>query len=274
MSERPITPIKQTHITVGGQTFLAVLLPDGQAGLLLSQLCEWLGLYLSSQARNIRAYPTLAKALVLVEIETVGGPQATNVLLSWGIILWLERIRWGRRPEMYRERLEALQRDAHVTLSKEFFQNPIQEPTPPPKREKPSAGLEKPRSLREARQKIRQARAELAAAEEEWMDLVEQGQQAPGERLQRPEGQPAPAERAAHSQPLDTSALVPFMPLTVRQYRELVALLRQLQRQTGVPLETLAAEVADHCGADDLTAITQTALPEALAWVRRRLSAR
>jgi hypothetical protein len=64
------------------------------------------------------------------------------------------------------------------------------------------------------------------------------------------------------------------LPLTGRQYYELVSLLRKLQKQTGIPLETLAAVVADHCGADHLTAIPQAAWPEALAWVQSRLQAR
>lgn len=64
------------------------------------------------------------------------------------------------------------------------------------------------------------------------------------------------------------------VPLTGKQYYELVSLLRKLQKQTGIPLETLAAAVADHCGADHLTATPQAAWPEALAWVKSRLQAR
>jgi hypothetical protein len=101
-------------------------------------------------------------------------------------------------------------------------------------------------------------------AQEERLRKIEQRQQALEERLQRPEGRPAP------SRPPDTDG---SMPLTVLQHEELITLLRQLQRRSRVPLESLAAQLADHCGTDHLSAISQAAWPEALAWVRRRLGA-
>jgi hypothetical protein len=165
MSEAPIIPAKQVYITIAGEPFIAVLLPNGEAGLVFPQLCEWLGLKASTQAYLLRLHPTLSTALMLTQIETSGGPQAVTVLVAWGIPLWLERIRRGRCQEIYRERLLVVQRDAQVSLSKQFFQNPGGEPAAP-KREKPSAGLEGLPSIREARQAIRRARESLAQAEE------------------------------------------------------------------------------------------------------------
>jgi hypothetical protein len=60
-------------------------------------------------------------------------------------------------------------------------------------------------------------------------------------------------------------------PLTAEQCQKLVSMLRQVQRQTGIPLRELEAEVADHCGADHLSAIPQSAWTEAVAWVCRKL---
>jgi hypothetical protein len=267
MSETPVVPVKQANITIGGQSFVAVLLPNGETGLMFPQLSKWLGLKTNVQAQHLRAHPTLSAALVLTLIETPGGPQITNVLLSWGIPLWLARIQPDKRPPLYRERLLVLQRDARAALSQDFFQNPTEEP-PPPRREKPSASLEKPSSIRETRQAIRKAREVLAQAEEQWMDLIEQRQQTLEDWLQRPEERPAPAR------PVEPDMLIGSMPLTVRQHRILVDLLQQLHRRSRVPFETLAAEVADICGVDDLTAISQAAWPEALAWVNHRLGAR
>ncbi len=264
MPETPIIPVKQANITIGGEAFVAVLLSTGDTGLVFPHLCEWLGLQVKGQLKRLRLHPTLSAALVLTLIQTPGGPQATNIIVAWGVPLWLARIQPDKRPPVYRERLLVLQRDARAALSQEFFRNPVEEP-PPPKREKPSTSLEKSPSIREARQAIRKARESLAQAEEQWMDLVEQRQQTFEERLHRLEGRPAP------SRPPDPPGSV---PLTGKQYYELVSLLRKLQKQTGIPLETLAAVVADHCGADHLTTIPQAAWPEALAWVNRRLGAR
>jgi hypothetical protein len=251
MSEIPVIPVKQTTIEIAGKSFVAVLLLTGETGLLFPQLCEFLGLQASDQAYRIRNHPTIPSALVLIQIETPGGPQAINVLLVWGIPPWLARIRPDKRPPVYRQRLEALQRDAFVTLSKPFFQNVTEEP-PQPKHEKPSAGVRKPPSVLEAIQGLEQGVQALhegvhtlyraVAAEkqerEEEMSILVQEMQAMEARLQRLEGRPTPAQPAA-SQPSD--ALVPFMPLTVRQYRILFEMLKQLQRQTGLPLQVLAS---------------------------------
>jgi hypothetical protein len=111
------------------------------------------GLYINSQTRRVRAHPTLSAALILTLIQTPGGPQATNIIVAWGIPLWLARIQPDKRPSLYRERLLVLQRDARAALSQEFFQNPTEEPAPP-KQKEPSAHLEKAPSVLEALQML------------------------------------------------------------------------------------------------------------------------
>ena len=80
MSGAPVIPVKQARITIAGESFVAVLLSNGDTGLVLSELCEFLGLLTNDQAHRLRLHPTLSAALMLVEIETPGGPQVTNVL--------------------------------------------------------------------------------------------------------------------------------------------------------------------------------------------------
>jgi hypothetical protein len=43
MSEMSIISIKQANITIGGETFVAVLLSTGDTRLVFPHLCEWLG---------------------------------------------------------------------------------------------------------------------------------------------------------------------------------------------------------------------------------------
>lgn len=279
MSEVPIIPLKQKRITIGEQSFIAVLLPNGQAGLVFSELCEWLGLKATDQGQRLRAHATLSTALVLTLIQTPGGPQAANVIEAWGLPLWLARIRPGARPPVYRERLLVLLRDAYVTLSRQLFQDSTEEP-PPPKRKKPSKSLEKSSSVLDALQSVNQAVHSLSQAvhslqgavaadkqaQEERLRRIEQRQQALEDQIQRSEGRPAPS-RAVDPE----EELVGSMPLTVEQYYKLVELLQQLSRRSRVPYKVLEMQLSDYCGADRLSAISQAAWPEALAWVTSRL---
>ena len=124
MNQQVIVPVKQAEITLAGLRFLAVLLPDGQHGLVLSMLCAALGLHTHKQAQRLRAHRVLATALVLVKIETAGGPQIVNVLLSWGIPLWVASIKPGWRSPEYQERLLIIQQNVGAALARLFFQPP------------------------------------------------------------------------------------------------------------------------------------------------------
>jgi len=97
-----------------------VLLPDGQTGLLHTPLCKGLDLIPRKQAEIISRHPTLSAALVRVQIPTAGGPQQVNVLLSWGIPIWLGGIRLGGRSPLYRRRVEILQREVNTALARRF----------------------------------------------------------------------------------------------------------------------------------------------------------
>jgi hypothetical protein len=227
-------------------------------------MCEWLGLYINSQSRRLRAEETLSEALVLTQIETSSGTRAVNVLEAWAIPLWLAGMRPDKRPLVYRERLQALRRDALVALSKQFFHD-VTEDSTTPKRKKPAASAGKSGAVQEARQGVLNALEALWQAEDEQRDTLEQKQQTMEERLRRLEGRPVP------TQPVASQALVGWAPLAGEQQRVLLGWLRAVQRQTGVPLEMLALEVADYCGADRVSAIPQAAWPEAVAWVTRRL---
>ncbi len=274
MSETPVIPVKQTYITIGGESFLAVLFSNGDTGLVFPHLCEWLGLSITSQTRRLRAHPTLSAALILTLIQTPGGPQATNIIVAWGLPLWLARIQPDKRPPLYRERLLVLQRDARAALSKEFFQNPTEEPAAP-KRKKPSASLEKSSSVLEALQGVDEAvhalqRAVAAEqqAQKEELRVLREEQQAMKERLRRLE------KPFASTEPTDLRGAFGSQPLTVEQQQKLMSMLRQAQSETGIPYEVLELEVADHCGADHLSAIPQAAWAEALAWVCGKLGLR
>ncbi|HEY7348641.1 MAG TPA: phage antirepressor N-terminal domain-containing protein [Ktedonobacterales bacterium] len=123
MSETELIPVAQAELKVASVSLIAVLLPDGQTGAVLSMLCEALDLRTRSQAQKLRTHPVLSLALVLAKIETAGGEQVVNVLLSWGVPLWLASIRAGGRSPAYRERLLTMQREVAAALCRQFFSN-------------------------------------------------------------------------------------------------------------------------------------------------------
>ncbi len=128
-----VVPLRQAEITIAGYLFLAVLLPDGQTGVVLSTLCKALNLQTGDQAHRLRKHPALSLALMLVRIETPGGPQVVNVLTSWGIALWIAGLQRGRRSPEYQERLLIIQQNVGSALARMFFQPPASaEPAPSP----------------------------------------------------------------------------------------------------------------------------------------------
>jgi hypothetical protein len=120
MLDTELIPLAQVELRVSNVPFAAVLLPDGQTGAVPSMLCEALDLRSHSQAQRLKSHPVLALALVLAQIETAGGPQTVNILLSWGVPLWLASIRPGGRPPAYRKRLLAMQQEVGAALSRHF----------------------------------------------------------------------------------------------------------------------------------------------------------
>lgn len=165
MEESAIVALQQAEISIAGLMLMAVLLPGGQTGLVFSLLCDALGLNYHKQVHLLRSHPELASALVLVRIETPGGPQMVNVLVSWGIPLWLNGIRSGRRSPEQRKRLFIMRREANAALARMFFQPPAAaEPAPSPIPETVEALPPGPDPLLEHyRREVEQYRRELNA---------------------------------------------------------------------------------------------------------------
>jgi predicted GIY-YIG superfamily endonuclease len=119
---RTITPVAQKEVFIADHAVMAVLLPDGQSGAVLTMLCAMLDLQPGTQARLVRKNPVLSEALVLVTLPTPGGEQTTNVLLAWAIALWAAGLRQGTRPDSYKDLLLTIQRLAGRVIASEFAQ--------------------------------------------------------------------------------------------------------------------------------------------------------
>lgn len=130
MEEQALIPVAQADITIAGFPITAILLPEDQTGEVFAMFCQALDLDMHQQLRRIHHDPALFDALVLVALETPGGPQPTNVIYSWAVPLWLARIRASARPPAYQERLRTIKREAFQALAILFQQTGPSSPTP------------------------------------------------------------------------------------------------------------------------------------------------
>src|SRR5579885_2016672 len=96
MNPQTFTPVKQALVPFHGGEILAVLLSDGRIAASLLSLCALLKLSKPGQMQRILRDVVLAKELLLVVVQTPGGPQATEVLTAKAIPTW----RTGLQPNM------------------------------------------------------------------------------------------------------------------------------------------------------------------------------
>ena len=132
MASKTLVPLKQALVPFYGSMILAVLLPDGRIAASLKSLCSMLKLARHGQMERIRNDDTLAKELLLVVVQTPGGPQVTEVLTARGIPTWLT----GLQPNMVapekRPLILALKEEAVDVLYRHFFKIYTDEKTSPP----------------------------------------------------------------------------------------------------------------------------------------------
>jgi hypothetical protein len=134
-----LIPVKQTFITLAGYQFLVVQVPDGRIAIVLSYLCEALGVDRKSQTRRIQEHPLLAEHLVTVQIETPKGERIVNALVVWALSGWLSGFQLARLSEEKQEVILVLQREAFNTFVRPFFtpEQPTSSPKQPPPQPEP-----------------------------------------------------------------------------------------------------------------------------------------
>ena len=163
-----------------------------------------------------------------------------------------------------------LKQHAYTAIARAFAQQPIgTEPVVAPK-SAPDRPTHTPQSPHVS--DLAHMFAQIGAAIETSFNDIEtrlavreQEEQAILVRLKRLDAQIAPLVNAREGR--DTLAPT----LNAEQQRTLVNLLWSVRRLTGQPFGQLATELAKACGVADLTDIPQTAWPEALAWVKRKM---
>jgi antirepressor protein len=99
---------------------VAVRLEDGRIGAVLRSLCEGLGLDTNAQLQRIRRKAALADGLLMVRVETAGGPQAMPALLLDLLPGWFLSIDERRFTPERRAEVIQIQREAVKALSGHF----------------------------------------------------------------------------------------------------------------------------------------------------------
>ncbi|HEY7123459.1 MAG TPA: phage antirepressor N-terminal domain-containing protein [Ktedonobacterales bacterium] len=278
----PIIPVDQVVISFAGHEFLVVRFSDGRVAVVLRHLCEALDIDRWSQTRRIQSHPVLSKSLLLAQIETPGGPQVVNVLVTWAMPLWLGGFDLTRLSEEKRELIMLLQTDAVDAFNSHFYKADIQarpqeqakahqSPPPlPPRDEPPPSVAEMRRALaNRIEQEDQRGETRLTRVEQEL-----EGQQAEG-RAAQAENQRRLLWVEKEIEALWAVLLVnPDAPpgaLSPDHERTMHLFLRACHIISGQPIADLEYELAALMGVADVTQIPEAAWDRLLGWFAERL---
>jgi antirepressor protein len=118
--DEALTPEEQAIVTLFGRPILVARLADGRICAVLRWLCDGLNLDAKGQVQRIRRKTVLAEGLLMIRIETEGGPQAMPALLldllpGWFLSIDERRVTPGRRADVIQ-----IQREAVKILAQRF----------------------------------------------------------------------------------------------------------------------------------------------------------
>lgn len=269
MAENVLIPLRQADIVVDGLTLLVVLFPDGETGFAFPPFCAGLDLDPDDQAHRLRKHPTLSAALVLAQVELAGKRQIANVLLTWGVALWLGSLRTGRRSPEYQARIASLQRKVGRAIAQRFHSA---EPTPE-EPEMPTHIVPPPiqpdTAQRSAWERL------YAALDETKQALVALREEEQAERARLEQRLLEQEQRVADLKEWFTSLDRQVAILGQRQHEptlsathlsDLKAIFRDLEQATKRTQAQAEAELTTLFKVEAITAIPDTFWPEVLAW--------
>lgn len=234
----------------------AAQMPDGHRGAALRSLCAWLDVDKSGQVARIRRNPALSAALVLMVVDTPGGPQPTDVLQAWAIPVWASGLHTSRLPEKKRALALILQQEAFAAIERAFTEleerasaapSPSQSAVPQSSWEIGHAYID---SLKADNEDLRQ---EFHTAHQELQNRV------------------ALVEHEQHAQALRVAALEAgdvrsAMGSFSQRLVHIYVLARQLRQRRGYRVADTLAGLADHFRVEDVSDLAETDWPAALVW--------
>ncbi len=126
-TQQALIPIEQAAVPFYGRELVAVRLADGRIAAVLRWLCEGMQLHPDAQVRRIRRKTALKDDLLMVRVDTEGGPQTMPALTLHGLPGWLYTIDETRLgSEEAREAVLLFQHEATDVLSQHFSRRQAQ----------------------------------------------------------------------------------------------------------------------------------------------------
>lgn len=119
-SAQVLVPVEQDVVPFYGRDLVAVRLADGQICAVLRWLCEGLNLDPHGQLQRINRRTALARELVLVQVQTAGGPQTMPALTLDVLPGWLFGIDENRVKPEAREDVIRFQSECVRVLAEHF----------------------------------------------------------------------------------------------------------------------------------------------------------
>lgn len=152
--------LPQKIVSFYSDELIAVQTEDGTIYAPFNRLCENLGLDRVGQVQRIRRHEVLRDALVMLTVDTSGGPQTVQCLRIDVLPLWLSGVQAGRIADTdLREKLIRYQKEA-ATVLWQAFKSQILKEAPPENRESALA-------IGQLEQIIEQSKAMQRMAEEQ-----------------------------------------------------------------------------------------------------------
>lgn len=263
-SEAVLVPIEQASIPFYGHTIMAVRLKDGRIAAVLNWLCEGLNLAPNSQVRRIRRKAALKAGLVIVRVETDGGPQAMPALTLQALPGWFYTIDESRVKEAARADIIRYQLEATDVLYHHFSARPAELPAPAnlvpekpvvePTRPEPHAG-------RDAWIAYHQQMAEWLA----WQDEIERWRGSIEDRLESVEEVTRLIPEIIERLPLQT--LSPAHQATTR------AMVARLHEVSGISYGSIYGEFNAAFQVGRYTDIPDMRWAEVSGWLTKRIEA-
>jgi hypothetical protein len=155
-----LIPVEQASVPFYGHELVAVRLADGRIAAVLRWMCDGMTLEFTAQMQRIRRKTALRDELLLVQVETDGGPQPMLSLTLRGLPGWLYSIDETRVSEASRQAVIHFQRECTDVLAEHFAKRQPQL-TPPPSLV-PSEPITRPTS------------PEIDAPPDEWLEFHKQ----------------------------------------------------------------------------------------------------
>jgi len=130
MDNNVLVPVQQALIPFHGSEILAVRLPDDRVAASLNSLCKMLNLARHGQMERIRRDKNLTEYLLLIRVETMGGPQRTDVLIAEAVPSWVMGVQVEHLAPEKRPLILALKVEVVHVLYRYFFGPDVEQAAP------------------------------------------------------------------------------------------------------------------------------------------------